>query len=74
MPKTKTKTTKTKKTVKRPKVSVKRKKRVSQAEFDSLVEKLAYDLFQQTGAAHGDDWSHWLNAEKSIKKEYSVKK
>lgn len=52
----------------------KRKKSVTEDEFFGMIRQKAYDLYQKTGSDHGDDWNHWLKAEKDIKKQFSVKK
>ena len=34
------------------------------AEIRSRIENLAYQLYQQRGCRHGDDWKDWLEAER----------
>ena len=30
------------------------------------IEELAYELYQQRGCRHGDDWKDWLEAERRM--------
>lgn len=34
------------------------------ADIRSRIEKLAYQLYEQRGCRHGDDWKDWLEAER----------
>lgn len=31
------------------------------------AEQIAYELWQNRGCPHGDDWTDWLKAEKIVK-------
>ena len=37
--------------------------------FSELVEKKAYELYEKNGRIDGNDWSDWLEAEKSLKQK-----
>lgn len=49
------------------------KSKIAQGELFSMVQKRAYELYEKRGRAHGDDWADWNEAERQIKKEYSLK-
>ena len=48
-------------------------KRVSKEEFMQLVQKKAYDIYEERGYKAGNDLEDWLNAERLVKEELGVK-
>jgi hypothetical protein len=48
-------------------------KRVSKEEFMQLVQKKAYDIYEERGCKAGNDLEDWLNAERLVKEELGVK-
>ncbi len=36
------------------------------------IEKIAYELWEQTGRVHGRDLEHWLEAERIVKERYEL--
>lgn len=40
--------------------------KISSEELFSLIEKKAYEMFEQNGFTHGDDQYHWFEAEKAV--------
>jgi hypothetical protein len=48
-------------------------KRVSKEEFMQLVQKKAYDIYEERGYRAGNDLEDWLNAERLVKEELGVK-
>jgi hypothetical protein len=48
-------------------------KRVSKEEFMQLVQKKAYDIYEERGYKAGNDLEDWLNAERLVKEDLGVK-
>ncbi len=42
------------------------------ANLESEICKKAYDIYQENGYQHGNDQSHWYQAEKAIAKKYNL--
>ena len=42
------------------------------ANLESEICKKAYDIYQQNGYQHGNDQSHWYQAEKEIGEKYNL--
>jgi hypothetical protein len=45
--------------------------RVSREEFMALVQKKAYELYEQRGRQPGNELEDWLTAERLVKEELS---
>lgn len=40
--------------------------------FINEMNKRAYEIFQQRGGSHGNDWEDWFRAERELKKKYGI--
>ena len=49
----------------------KRSKKISSADFFTMVEKTAYELYVGRGYSHGADQGDWYEAEKIVKAKLS---
>jgi len=54
--------------------SVRSLKKLSNEEIFSLVQKKAYDLYEKSGYAQGNDVNNWTAAEKTVIMELKNKK
>ncbi|MBI2486368.1 MAG: DUF2934 domain-containing protein [Deltaproteobacteria bacterium] len=45
------------------------KARVDQQTLNEMIEKKAYEIYEQRGREHGKDLDDWLEAEKIVKKK-----
>lgn len=48
-------------------------RRVSREEFMQLVQKKAYELYEERGCQSGNDLEDWLNAERLVKEDLGIK-
>jgi len=64
------------KRVRKPRSSVKAAFQATHESTEDLTQKIqqkAYELFEQRGYSHGNDLSDWLEAEKIVKAEKSLR-
>ena len=54
-------------------LSLDNENRVSREEFMQLVQKKAYDLYEERGCQSGNDLEDWLNAERLVKEDLGIK-
>jgi hypothetical protein len=54
-------------------LSLDNENRISREEFMQLVQKKAYDIYEERGCKTGNDLEDWLNAERLVKEELGVK-
>lgn len=47
--------------------------RLTPQELRSLIEKKAYEIYQKRGCTPGNTWADWFEAERIIKRHYSIK-
>ena len=53
-------------------LSLDNENRVSREEFMQLVQKKAYELYEQRGGQPGNDLEDWLTAERLVKEDLGI--
>ena len=53
-------------------LSLDNENRVSREEFMQLVQKKAYELYEERGCQSGNDLEDWLNAERLVKEDLGI--
>ncbi len=53
-------------------LSLDNENRVSREEFMQLVQKKAYDLYEERGCQPGNDLENWINAERLVKEDLGI--
>jgi hypothetical protein len=56
----------------RAKKTTSRRKKVSWEEWNTLIARKAYEMFEKRGYSHGNDQADWYEAEKMVGKTYKV--